>query len=240
MKNLKIIVAFHDKSYNTLPWIKKHDDGDDTYVPVYGGAAYGNIPEEYKDMLKDNDGENISLLNHQANEITHLYWAWKNYEKLGNPEYIGLNHYRRITSLHFFKDLDPKTIYVRPTPYKCYVWRTITSGAGFFCDKEFREVVENELTTDAEKEALQKWYLQSLVYNRNIFVMHKDMFDKYMQIISKAVLKLAPLAEESGDGKKYHLRYISFIMELVSAFTFIRLQINENCKLKYVYEDFSE
>ena len=27
--------------------------------------------------------------------MTSLYWAWKNYDKLGNPEYVGLMHYRR-------------------------------------------------------------------------------------------------------------------------------------------------
>ena len=33
--------------------------------------------------------------NRNINELTALYWAWKNYDKLGNPDYIGLMHYRR-------------------------------------------------------------------------------------------------------------------------------------------------
>ena len=27
--------------------------------------------------------------------MTSLYWAWKNYDALGNPDYVGLMHYRR-------------------------------------------------------------------------------------------------------------------------------------------------
>lgn len=33
--------------------------------------------------------------------MTSIYWAWKHYQELGNPDYIGLNHYRR-----FFKKED--------------------------------------------------------------------------------------------------------------------------------------
>jgi len=43
----------------------------------------------------DADGENISALNREYNELTVLYWAWKNYEKIGAPTHIGLMHYRR-------------------------------------------------------------------------------------------------------------------------------------------------
>ena len=32
--------------------------------------------------------------------MTSIYWAWKNYEKIGNPDYVGFDHYRR----HFIFD----------------------------------------------------------------------------------------------------------------------------------------
>lgn len=54
-------------------------------------------------MIGDDTGDNISEKNSSYNELTALYWAWKNYDKIGNPDYIGLMHYRR----HFiFKNLD--------------------------------------------------------------------------------------------------------------------------------------
>ena len=47
-------------------------------------------------LIGDDTGDNISHLNPELNEITALYWAWKNYNQIGNPEYIGLQHYRRF------------------------------------------------------------------------------------------------------------------------------------------------
>lgn len=46
-------------------------------------------------LIGDNTGDNISRKNRSYNEMTAMYWAWKNIEQLGNPEYIGFMHYRR-------------------------------------------------------------------------------------------------------------------------------------------------
>lgn len=47
-------------------------------------------------MIGDDTGENISAKNRLYAELTALYWAWKNYEELGSPDYIGCMHYRRL------------------------------------------------------------------------------------------------------------------------------------------------
>jgi len=83
MKN-KLLVCCHNESAA----------GDDLIATVLAGAALAgreNVTCDYA----DNDGENISELNPAYNELTVLYWAWKNYEKLGDPDRIGLMHYRR-------------------------------------------------------------------------------------------------------------------------------------------------
>jgi len=48
-----------------------------------------------KNMIGDDTGENISSMNDRFCEASTLYWAWKNYDKIGNPDYIGFMHYRR-------------------------------------------------------------------------------------------------------------------------------------------------
>ena len=95
---IKILIAYHK-----LDWILK----DEIYTPIHVGRAIfhqkskdGIIKKEDEDkilslMIGDDTGENISKENRFFNEMTALYWAWKNYEKLGNPDYIGLEHYRR-------------------------------------------------------------------------------------------------------------------------------------------------
>lgn len=89
---VKIVVATHRK----YPMPK-----DDIYLPLYVGAEgkrndaeskKNNIgDDQYSGYLKDNVGDNISILNPGFCELTGLYWAWKNLD----ADYIGLVHYRR-------------------------------------------------------------------------------------------------------------------------------------------------
>ena len=77
--DIKIIIATH-KKYR-MP-------SDSIYLPVRVGAALGNEDFGYQ---RDDEGENISVLNKSFCELTGLYWAWKNL----NANNIGLVHYRR-------------------------------------------------------------------------------------------------------------------------------------------------
>ena len=82
MKNVKIIIASH-KPYQ-MP-------SDICYLPLH----VGKNGKEGFGYRGDDTGENISWKNPNYCELTGLYWAWKNYEALGNPDYVGLMHYRR-------------------------------------------------------------------------------------------------------------------------------------------------
>ena len=61
------------------------------YLPIHVGAALQPqvIGEGY---IQDNTGDNISLKNKTYNELTALYWVWKNTPK---ATIVGLMHYRR-------------------------------------------------------------------------------------------------------------------------------------------------
>lgn len=64
-------------------------------VSTYGSVSSKEIEWMYKNTIGDDTGENVSALNRNLCEFTVQYWAWKNYDKLGNPEYIGFSQYRR-------------------------------------------------------------------------------------------------------------------------------------------------
>lgn len=64
----------------------------DKYKLIHAGRAIG----EELGYLGDNTGDNISELNLYINEMTSLYWIWKN----TSHTHVGLSHYRRF----FFKD----------------------------------------------------------------------------------------------------------------------------------------
>lgn len=81
---IKVMVAAHKEF--PMP------ENKDLYMPVLVGAAK-NYKEEI-DYQRDDEGENISLKNPNFNELTAVYWAWKNLD----ADAIGLVHYRRLFS----------------------------------------------------------------------------------------------------------------------------------------------
>lgn len=74
------VVTHKDIKLNALP---------KGYKIIHAGHA---VAKEDFGYLGDDSGENISDLNRYVNEITALYWIWKN----TSHSIIGLNHYRRF------------------------------------------------------------------------------------------------------------------------------------------------
>lgn len=96
---LKICVGYHKPSFLLQ---------GDCFVPMWGGKAVaGQVSKDGKGLqeteyqwmkehcIGDDTGDNISAKNRNYCEATYIYWMWKNYKKLGNPEYIGFLQYRR-------------------------------------------------------------------------------------------------------------------------------------------------
>lgn len=98
-EHFKICVCYHRPAFLF----------DENYiVPMWAGKDVANtiskegfaLSEKQKEWMEkhcagDNTGDNISNENRKYSEITVLYWVWKNYEKIGNPQYIGFMQYRR-------------------------------------------------------------------------------------------------------------------------------------------------
>jgi len=83
--NIKVFVAAHKAC--KVPQ-------NSMYQPVFVGADInGQTPAGFQ---PDNSGPNISSKNPNYNELTAIYWAWKN----SNADIKGLVHYRRYLSRH--------------------------------------------------------------------------------------------------------------------------------------------
>ena len=98
--NIKLLICYHKPA---------HLLKDNILTPIHVGRALAKEKMDHEspnykwlinNMIGDDTGNNISKKNGSYNEMTCLYWAWKNYDKLGNPDYIGLMHYRRHFILH--------------------------------------------------------------------------------------------------------------------------------------------
>lgn len=104
---VKIIIATH-KKYK-MP-------KDSMYLPLHVGAE-GKVDSNGLELdlgyIKDNSGENISVLNPSFCELTGLYWGWKNLEY----DYFGLVHYRRHFSIKGKKGFQNILTYNELMPY---------------------------------------------------------------------------------------------------------------------------
>lgn len=110
--NLKILVSYHKPAR----LIK-----DNICIPIHCGRnnKIGNplkdgfvSPKDFQwlqeNCIGDDTGDNISEFNFKYCELTAHYWAWKNYEKLGNPDYIGFMHYRHIFVFSDKEEKEPR------------------------------------------------------------------------------------------------------------------------------------
>lgn len=107
-KNIKIFVTYKEKH----PTFES-----EIFTPIQTGRAIAD--EIFSGMIGDDTGDNVSMDNPKYNELSAQYWVWKNYEQVGNPEYVGFVHYRR----HFIFDAPNDLASHQPWMPKSHVYR---------------------------------------------------------------------------------------------------------------------
>lgn len=184
MKNIVILVASHkpDKVYK-----------DDVYTPIHVGRAISKYKEEMADMIGDDTGDNISSKNPEYCELTATYWAWKN---LPDVKYVGLCHYRRYFAIKFTEE-NIKTILeeydvvlVKPYLHDRYNEFKLARHLAMEDECIFLKVIK-KLYPEYEQTLID--YLYGFKdYPYNMFVMRKELFDKYCAFLF-SILKLCEL-----------------------------------------------
>lgn len=186
--NIKILVAAH-KPY----WMPE----DKIYLPIQVGSA---IKSDDLGFTRDDSGDNISSKNKNYCELTALYWAWKNLD----ADYIGLAHYRRHFTVRKGGDkqslpvtgqelqpvlssfdviLPRKRYYYIETTYNQYI------HAHHKEDLDITEAILKERYPeylDAYKEVMGK----TNGHRFNMFIMKKDVLDKYCEWLFDILFEL--------------------------------------------------
>ena len=195
--NIKILVCYHkkDKLFK-----------NDVLVPIHCGRALaceaskdGKMSEkDYQwmidNMIGDDTGDNISKLNREVNEMSAIYWAWRNYAKLGNPDYIGLMHYRRLFDFsNDIKTLSYSTLNKLGLNLKSL--RKVFSKYDFVCREGF-EISDSSIHTfelyqisvnlsESYHPVLFKQYekfkKEQIFYCNSMFIMNKDDFFEFCE-----------------------------------------------------------
>ena len=128
MPKIKIFVTYKDK-HRILK--------SDILTPIQAGRVTAD--EVIPDIIGDDTGDNISKQNDIFSEMSSVYWVWKNYDKIGNPDYVGFMQYRR-QFLFDVKNIKLKNKWIGSFYKFKYLSKNILNS---FSDKNIRKVVPN-------------------------------------------------------------------------------------------------
>ena len=229
--DLKVLVCYHKPS--VLPPLNS------CFVPIHVGRALNNAyskdgqlnntDQEWllSHMIGDNTGQNISIENRKYCELTAIYWAWKNYESIGNPNYIGLSHYRRIFNLNNV-NLDFADIFVAEK------WISDKNTYEQFTTAHGNEDLDKAIQIIKEEypsyNLAIKTYLNShQLHMFNMFIMKKELFFHYAEWLFNILHKLDKKLDYTNRTHQ-SLRVLGYIAERLLGI-FILKQIEEGLKI---------
>lgn len=211
--NIKILVAAHKK----FPMPKDRE----LYLPILVGATKNyTVGIDYQ---RDDVGKNISIKNPNYNELTAIYWAWKNLD----ADAIGLVHYRRLFSRNKKRNLE--NVLSKDDVEK------LLEGSEVILPKKRRYYIEtiyshyihshHKEPLDETRKIIQQYYpkylksFDKLMSQRsahmfNMFIMKKNNFDEYSNWLFDILFKLEGRIDISGFSVQ-EARVFGYISELL-------------------------
>lgn len=206
-----IVEVYMTKSHKDQP-LKTQYIVPDWIYPIQAGAA---LSDRVLAKITDNTGENISFKNGNYCELTALYWIWKNrINQNSASEYYGLFQYRRILDIteNDLHQLSKNHVDV-VLPYP------MISEPNIF---EHHERYVKDSDWDAMMQALQELYpkfykkaldifKQQYMYNFNIFVAQKSIFNDYCTWLFSILKRTEELSYPKGSERSD--RYIGYLGE---------------------------
>lgn len=197
-----------------------------------GGISDEDVNWLHENCIGDDDFEgNISHVNRRVGFFTGTYWAKKNYEKLGNPEYFGSFGYRKLflpaflNNLHSFDAFLPK----------------MEENPNNWTNKERYVIARGEKVTNITREFMKELYPKDLgLYDdyfnlkvgfyHELYVFKKEVFFEFCDWIFPFVFKLLKYSHEdflpqnTDKITPHSLAYfnenrdIAFVMERLTGF----------------------
>ena len=244
--SLKIITNIFYKPTEEFKRYMSKINQDNNFVLVNGGASLKNSDDAWvKDnVIFDNTGDNISHLNNRLNELTSMYFAWKNQKLCGidKADYIGFNHYRRLFNLETLKDLKCEGAVSEPVKI-IYAKKWLDVTLQYICAhyaEDFKAFCVALKDAGFPINLIKEWSkLGYLIAPFNTFVVRRDYFDKYCNDLFSIIFKLNDIIDVS-DRDDYQKRALAFLSERFTSFWFYHKLIKDKIMLREVKLDIHE
>ena len=157
-------------------------DNRQVYIPLQCGRSCRELIPE---TIGDDTGDNISNRNADVNEMTAIYWVARHYNELGNPDYIGFDHYRRF--LEWTSDmLAPHTV----VAHRWFSWRTLRGQFACCHGGKDLDVFDHRIrdVMPVLEHALYDAYWRShFLYLANCFIMSREDFFRYFEFMKSCM-----------------------------------------------------
>ena len=234
MNNLKIITAFHGTVFHSNAFQEP-----DIYIPVYGGRSISRyLHDQSKAMIPDNTGDNISWMNPYVGELTCIYWASRNIDKLGNPDYIGLNHYRRLMPIRgVLPDLQKKeNPFIVTTSRKTGIPVLEIAELEYGISEELEQLFNQILIFDDMKTIYEVFKNQREYAEKNLFIIPTSVLPNYIEFIMSAIhILIRDFQFQYLEGMQYRRR-TARMLEFITAYYMYYLSVKGLQRLVINYE----
>jgi len=207
-------------------------------TPIHLGRAVekenskdGTISDRDLDWLHqnctgDDDFEgNISSVNRRVGFFTGTYTAYKNYEKLGNPEYFGSFGYRRLLASGYLNNLTKYDL-ILPTKTNFQISTLKDQFINCHGSKLYQYTLNILHKIYPEDEKLFEKYLNGTSgYFYEIYVMKKNLFFDFCKWMLPLVFEYLNMPQIRINND---LRDIGFAMERLTGYYLLKLTGNQN------------
>lgn len=229
---VKVIVATHKNV--AMPT-------DPLYLPVFVGKDLH--PDVNHTFQGDNTGDNISKKNAHYNELTAIYWGWKNLD----VDALGLVHYRRYLSLNKKKSLEA-VLTIQQTQKLLQQYDIIlpqkrnyyieTNESHYLHAHEhepfnvMRQVIQQEYPE--YQDAFETVMKRTWAHMFNMFIMKKQPLDEYLTWMFDVLYKVEGRIDISAYST-YEQRVYGFLSELLLDVWLIKHPQYKTHDVKYVF-----
>ncbi|WP_424320457.1 DUF4422 domain-containing protein [Lacticaseibacillus chiayiensis] len=190
------------------------------YTPIFvGSSLHSKVPKNFK---ADNLGENISELNPRFNELTAVYWAWKN----DPSDVIGLTHYRRffrspkklrhkLLNSAQVSSLLGKNSVILPKKRRYYL-ETMESHYYHSHDPQGLDSLKKviELQPPEYRQAFEQVLSARSAHMFNMFIMPRELFNQYCEWLFPILFEVDRRIDYSRL-KGNEIRAVGFVAELL-------------------------
>ena len=218
--NVKIAVVYNNEP-KLCSVVKQHPD---IYVPILAGHHWSKKNYDISGLLYDDVGDNISWLNPYINEMTAIYWLGKHIDALGNPDYIGLQHYRRLFDLDQvlpYLRLDTLILNRETLMLPTVDFMEMCHGMGRYMTDMAKDIFH--LEDKVIKNTFTEFMFSRTYYSRNLFVVPQSVLIGLTDYISAVLSHVAKDIYFDVMGAP-PARNIGFVMERFVGFYFLLLE----------------